>query len=115
MKKDEEIEESWNRKRVVGAIIILAVIIGGLFYMLNNNFHFYKPQATKVLSAKDVKLEDVVQNQITALKKQAASIDVDKIASSSPEVRKLIDDLKALGNLPKNQAKEACFRICDGL
>ncbi|MEK7558679.1 MAG: hypothetical protein AAB521_00060 [Patescibacteria group bacterium] len=114
-RKDEDIEESWNKKRVGVAVVILMGIIASLFYLLNNNFHFYKPQDAKVLSAKDVKLEDVVQNQIMNLKKEALSLNVEEIASSSPQVRKLVDDLKALGDLPKNQVKGACFKICDGL
>ena len=113
-KKDEEIEESWNKKRVGIALIILLVIIGGLLYLLNNKF-FKSVQNTKVLSAKDVKLEDMVQDQIINLKKEASNINVEEIASSSPQIRKLIDDLKALGDLPKNQVKEACLNICKGL
>ena len=113
-KKDEEIEESWNKKRVGIALIILLVIIGGLLYLLNNKF-FKSGQNTKVLSAKDVKLEDMVQDQIINLKKEASNINVEEIASSSPQIRKLIDDLKALGDLPKNQVKEACLNICKGL
>ncbi len=115
-KKDEEIEESWNKKRVGVALIILLAIIGGLVYLLNNKFSFNKSgQNTKVLSSKDVKLEDMVQNQIINLKKEASNINVEEIASSSPQIRKLIDDLKALGDLPKNQVKEACLNICKGL
>lgn len=116
-KKEEEIEESWNKKRVGIALIILLTIIGGLVYLLNNNFPFNNKsgQNTKVLSAKDVKLEDMVQNQVANLKKEASNINVEEIASSSPQIRKLIDDLKALSDLPKNQVKEACLNICKGL
>lgn len=116
-RKEEEIEESWNKKRVGIALIILLIFIAGLVYLLNNNFTFGNKsgQNTKVLSAKDVKLEDMVQNQIINLKKEASSINVEEIASSSPQIRKLIDDLKALSDLPRNQAKEACLNICKRL
>lgn len=116
-RKDEEIEESWNKKRVGIALVVLSTFIVGLFYLLNNNLLLNNKsgQNTKVLSAKDVKLEDMVQNQITNLKKEASGINVEEIASSSPQIRKLVDDLKALSDLPKNQVKEACLNICKGL
>lgn len=112
--KEAEFKESWNKKRVGIALIILLASITGLLYTLNSKF--FKPgQNTKVLSARDVRLEDMVQNQIFNLKKEASNIDVEEIASSSPQIRNLIDDLKALGDLPKNQVKEACLNICKGL
>lgn len=56
-----------------------------------------------------------VQTKIEELKKEAAKVDVQEIASSSPQVQKVLNDLKALENAPKNQAKQTCQQICNSL
>ena len=93
-KKEEKVEESWDKKRVGIALTVLLIVISGLLYLLNNKFLSNNAgQSTKVLSAKDVKLEDVVAGQIMSLKKQASNINVEEIASSSPQMKKLVEDL----------------------
>src|SRR5258708_5449114 len=103
---EEEPEESWNKKRVGITLIVLLLIAAGLIYLYKDSFNFTKPrqiQNTRVLSATDKNLEGFVQRQVQSLKNQAQHIDVGEIASSSPQVRRLIDDLKSLQNLPKDQ------------
>lgn len=113
VEKEEEIEDSWNIKRIGMAFLVGFIIISALVYLTLNNFSFQKSdQKSHVLSAQDEKLEDIFENQIMDIKKQVANLDVEEIASSSPEIRNLIEDLKALGNLPRNEAKEACHKIC---
>ena len=117
--KEVKFEESWNKKRVSIAFIVLLLLAGGAIYLLRNNLFFNtKPQRAqnqKVLSASDQNLEDIIQRQVQAIKQQAANINVEEIASSSPQIQNLINDLKALQNLPKDKAREACYNICKGL
>jgi hypothetical protein len=56
-----------------------------------------------------------IQNQIDSLKSEAQNINVVDIATSSPQVQKVINDLKAIQDYPKNQLKTTCEKICSGL
>lgn len=116
--KEVKFEESWNKKRIGIALIVLLLLAGSAVYLLRNSLFFNtKPQAAQnqMVLASDQNLEDIVQRQVQAIKQQAANINVEEIASSSPQIQNLINDLKALQNLPSSQVKEACFKICNGL
>lgn len=56
-----------------------------------------------------------IQNQINNLKTEAQNINVADVATSSAQVQKVINDLKAIQNYPKNQLKSTCEQICNGL
>lgn len=115
MKKEEKIVESWNKKRVGIALCIILFLIVGVVYFLKNNFSIGKRSQqtaqTRFLSSKE-RFEDVVQGEFDSIKKQAMDIDVGELASSSPQIKRIIEDLKSLQDYPKNQIKEACTQIC---
>lgn len=117
--QEVKFKESWNKKRVGAAFIVLLLLAGGAVYLFRNRLPFdAKPQHAqdrKVLSASDYNLEDIVQKQMQMIKQQAENINIEEIASSSPQIQNLINDLKALQNLPKDKVKEACYNICKGL
>lgn len=116
MKNEEKFDESWDKKKIGIAVLLLILLVGGLAFLLfKPNFEKNVKQDGKVLSAKDENLEEVVENQIEAIKTQAQSLDIEEIASSSPQIQILINDLKALSGLPKNQARETCIKICQSL
>ena len=107
-KKEEEIEESWNKKRVGIAVIILLVFIGGLLYLLNSKF--FKPgQNAKVLSAKDVKLEDMVHNQIVNLKKEASQLELG--CPHFPNIFALGGALELLDSIGQENIKTRIFEL----
>jgi conjugal transfer/entry exclusion protein len=56
-----------------------------------------------------------IQNQIDSLKNEAQNINVVDMATSSPQVQKVINDLKAVQDYPKNQLRQTCEKICSGL
>jgi len=117
--KEVKFEESWNKKRVSAAFIVFLLLAGGAVFLFRNKLSFdFKPQRAqnqKVLSASDYSLGNIVQKQMQMIKQQAENINVEEIASSSPQIQNLINDLKALQSLPKSQLKDACFKICNGL
>ena len=117
--QEVKFEESWNKKRTGLALIVFLLLAGSAVYLLRNslllNAKSERAQNQKVLSASDQNLEGIIQRQVQAIKQQAANINIEEIASSSPQIQNLINDLKALQNLPKDKAKEACYNICSGL
>lgn len=60
-------------------------------------------------------VQDVVSEKFSAIKNQVSSLTVDEIASASPQVKKILNDLKALQEYPKTQAKEFCENMCKSL
>lgn len=60
-------------------------------------------------------IQDAVSEKFSSLKNQVSNISVDEIASASPQVKKILNDLKALQDYPKNQAKEFCENMCKSL
>lgn len=129
--QEVKIKESWNKKRLGVALIVL-LILAGLGYGLKSHFLGGQPTPKQFSNSKSVKgaTSDVSSNgsdesianfgtavgkQLESIKKEAGSINITEIATSSPQVQKIVNDIKNLQNYPGSQAKEACFKICSGL
>lgn len=144
MQETSFIQESWNIKRIGLAIIILAllfgIIYGGKVFVLDKNENLSKSisksgqvaglstkeekKATKEKNEIDLKslfststtdLQANMNQKLDEIKKEANSLDIQEIASSSPQIQKIINDLKSIEDYPKNQAREACQRICESI
>ncbi|MCL6096868.1 MAG: hypothetical protein M1444_04290 [Patescibacteria group bacterium] len=134
MKELKPIEESWNKKRIFFALTVLVILIAGLAVFkvlaLDKSQNFPQNSATKNLKAvKGVStdtnspsqnnsvtgLKTTIQDQLDTIKQEASGINLAEIATSSPQVQKVIDDIKSIQNLPKDQAKSFCQQICSGL
>lgn len=59
-----------------------------------------------------INVQETVQEKIKTLVEQAQEISLPEVASSSPQMQKLVNDLKNLQDYPKSQAKETCQKIC---
>ena len=124
--KEAPVEETWNKKRIFIAILALIVILCFSIFsykrmVLDNNQAFPK-KSIQELSVKGVSSQAEKQavnitkdfeSKLTDIKKEVGKIDIVEIASSSPQVQKVINDLKALQNYPKDQAKDMCEKICN--
>jgi hypothetical protein len=126
MKEAIKIEETWDKKKIVIGIALLLVLLGCLVYFSG----IYKIKSASSENAgsqlkKTVKgvetsinaegIKKAVQQKIEEIKTEAGSIDLVEIASSSPQVQKVINDLKALEKYPSDQAKGMCQKLCDQL
>lgn len=134
MKELRPIEETWNKKRLFLGAIALILLIAGLvsFKILVLDINQNSSQKPISKSSKSVKgestdvnsssqenaasgLKNNIQDQLNAIKQEASSINLAEVATSSPQVQKVIDDIKSIQNLPRNQAKGFCEQICSGL
>jgi uncharacterized protein YpmS len=129
MKELKPIEESWNKKRIFLGLNVLVILIVGLaafkILVLDKNQNF--PQNPALNNSKSVQgastsvnstasnLKTNIQDQINTIKQEASGINFAEIATSSPQVQKVIDDIKSIQNLPRNQAKGFCEQVCSGL
>jgi hypothetical protein len=121
--------ESWNKKKIIITTIILGLLIVGGFYLririLGQNssqiMESVKGATTQEVTLPDVKanVQEVVKEKIDNLKAQVSNLNVSEIASSSPQVQKILNDIQSLEQYPANQAKEFCRqiyeKICGGL
>lgn len=122
--KKEKVE--WDRKKIIftSIIIIFLLFLGyqakSLFLDKNmqvpQNDSFQKEDVKGVsVSNPGPSIKDTVQESINSIKNEAGSINISDIATSSPQIQKVINDIKALQNYPSNELKNTCLKICNGL
>ena len=116
-------QESWNKKRIFAVIFLIILLVSGGFVFKNRilNMHLFSqdPKSVKGASSEERKREDfgmqiqgVVREKIKSLKQEVSSLNIAEVASSSPQIQKIINDIKALEQYPASQAKEICKQIC---
>lgn len=130
MKELHPIEETWNKKRIILGLGILLLVISGLtafkILVLDKNQDssqgLLKKTTTSVkgesanISENPVSgLKTNIADQINTIKQEASNINLTEIATSSPQVQKVLEDIKGIQNLPRNQAKSFCEQVCNGL
>jgi hypothetical protein len=115
---------TWNKKRIVFAIILLILlIIGGLYFrvrVLGARFSLQEKESVKGVSIenKDAEndlgssIKESIKEKINSLKQEVSNLDILEVASSSPQVQKILNDIKSLEQYPTNQIKEICRKIC---
>ena len=139
------VHEAWSKKRIIIGLVTLAILLGGAYgvkkYIFKDksvlsSLSFPEINSTKVAgvstkndssssqdSSKDQPLQLPVSSNLKTgmeqkledFKKEVSGLNVSDLASSSPQIKKVIEDIQGLQQLPKNQAKEACYNICKGL
>src|ERR1035437_9555160 len=117
--EEVNVGESWNKKRVFVAIFLLALLMAGGFY-LKIRFFSQPPESVKGVST-EIKITDpakpniqeVVKEKIDSVKQQVSSLNISDIASSSPQVQKILNDIKSLQQYPTNQVKEICKKLVE--
>ena len=128
--KELKEEEQWDKRKII-LFVVLVFVLAVIGYELKRFFldknsnpnnaavgiasqNGVKGASTQNLpSAQDLKQN--IQNQINGLKTEAQNINIVDIASSSPQVQKVINDLKAIQNYPSSQLKDTCEKVCSGL
>lgn len=127
---NEEVEEKeepfeWDKTRIVEFFVVLGVLlIGGLtakHFLLDANTTPASQAVEGASTSVESQLPSVqdiqqgAQQQVVALQKQASQISVQEIASSSPQVQQILNQIKQLPNVPGNVAKQTCENICNSL
>jgi flagellar basal body-associated protein FliL len=124
-KKKEEVV--WDKKKIIMFLVVVFFILIGAYELklmilgedlgpkaLENSYQ-QNVRGVSIQEPPQESLRTNVQEQINNLKEDAQNINVVEIASSSPQVQKIINDLKAIQNYPSNQIKEVCEKVCSGL
>lgn len=111
-------EEVWNKKRIILSLIIFLLLFGaiGYYYVQNqDSSKDVKGVEQKNAPVRRSELPEIIQEKIQGIKEDAENIQVSEIATSSPQVQKVINDIKEIQNYPQDQAKSMCEQLCDSL
>lgn len=128
MEKDRIVEEEsvWDKKKIIIGFVSAVILLGAGIYFLKPYFasqlHTNSQTSQKSANAQHVKGLSIssfsvpsvsdVQGKIETIQEQITHLDARQIASSSPQVQKIIQDMQSLQQYPRNQAKEMCQQIC---
>jgi hypothetical protein len=126
MKEGKREAVEWDKKKIIlftiGIILLLGiglVVKEMMFAGSQTPGSLSSATSVKGASTENISpLPDIkqgIQNQIDSLKSEAQNINIVDVATSSPQVQKVINDLKAIQDYPKNQLKTTCENICNGL
>jgi peptidoglycan hydrolase CwlO-like protein len=116
-------QESWNKKKIfIATFLLILLIVGGFFLktrILSDQSSRVEKTVKGVSSEKEnvqpdigTSIQEAVKEKINNLQQEVASLDVMEIASSSPQVQKILNDIKSLKQYPINQVQEICKKIC---
>lgn len=131
----DDYEEVWDfRKIAIGVVIVIILLIGGYIAkrlilgeslnpsdMIPKMSSFNKVLGTSTDVAKPVNVsfslptQDAVQQQVKQIQQQVTHLNIQEIASSSPEVKQILQQIQSLPNQTSDQAKQMCYRLCNNL
>lgn len=137
MEKKSFQEEVWDKKKIVFVLVGSTILIAGAIYGTKalglQTLSKFKPnsaikgvntnqQENKNLPKVEIPLQSILsqpkeeaKDKLESIKEEIGKLDVKDIASSSPQVQKVLQDIQSLQQYPRNQAKEMCENICKGL
>lgn len=133
--QEEKMEEFWDiRKIIIGVIILLLLIFGALIgkrilfheSLAPSSFipHLPSVKGIRTFNAPQDSVSHIkislpsqrdVQSQIQTIQQQVTHLNVQEVASSSPQVQAIIKQLQQLPSGPVGQVKDACIRLCNNL
>lgn len=117
-------EESWNKKRIFIAVFLLALLMLGGYFFKTRVLSEKSSQPEKSVEGigaidkniqpePEINIQKTVREKIDSLKQEVSGLNVLEIASSSPQVQKILRDIKSLEQYPVNQARDMCKKICE--
>ena len=123
MKKEEKKEE-WDIKKII--VILFSLIVGFLLVleakrMLLPNMKFLPTSKDVIVEVKkpDIKppvnVQSAVGSKINQIKNSINDINAEEIATSSPQIQKVLHDIQGIKDLPADKAKDQCLKICSGI
>ncbi len=135
------IEERWDKKKILIGVVILflsgvGVVYGKYWYdQASAPKHLLSVQGTStdavsvdspptptpgnqlfklaLPSSQDV--SNSVNQQIQSLQDQVSQINVQELATTSPQIQSIIKQIEALPQIPGQTAKQACMQVCNNL
>ncbi len=125
-KKEPENDYEWDKKRIAVTFLFLAIavlvgvelkkmflpntsILGAA--VQNKSIDVQKPN----VKAPNINFSSDVGSTVSEIKKNIENLNAAEVATSSPQVQKVLKDIQGIKDLPTNQAREMCFKLCSGI
>lgn len=132
---EEQEEYVWDFRKIgIGIVVLLLLIFGGLVakrlimgqsvapesFIPHVSLPSVKgastdPADTPATQTFSLPTQQDVQQQVQQIQQQITHLDVQEIASSSPQVQQVLQQIQNLPKQSSDQVKQACYRLCDGL
>lgn len=131
--KPEFTAQKWNKKKIILTALAVAFLIVAALQLKNYILGDAKGETSAESSSgpsqavEGAKISPTISlptakqigeslgQNLNDIKQELNNINVQDIATSSPQVKKILEDIKALPNYPANQAKDVCLNICNSL
>lgn len=125
MQEESTASKKTNRsakKKFGMGMVILAILLAIVLYQgkvliggkqsvrgekTENQPSFSLPSSSEVKSA--------IEQKVGELQKEVSNLSPLEVATTSPQVQKILRDIKALEGYPRNQAREFCENLCRNL
>jgi len=122
-RKDKEKTEAKN-SLIGGALAIISIVVlllvvkffpgndqmvKGLATDMSENKDIQKLEAERQAATENVK--QTVDERLESVKEEISNLNAADM--TAPRVEKIIRDLESIQDIPKNQAKNACLRVCE--
>lgn len=128
-KKIEDQQEEaleWDKKRIAIAFAVVGLlIVGAIFakrYILGSSQDTTPTQSVQGIHTQNsgsnnslnfsLPTSGDIQAKLGELEQKVTHLTAADVASSSPQVRDIIQQIQNLPNLPKDQAKSVCEKVC---
>ena len=110
-------------------MVFIVIVVGSLIFLSSslflgkNTFNLFGKSVKGISTQRQnnaslpsaSSLQNSLQQKLVDIQQHVSKLNIADIASSSPQVQKLIKDLNALKDYPSNQIKDVCQKICSGL
>lgn len=126
--RTEIIEEEWDKIKIGIGVVCFVLILGGLivgkYFLAQHGIGVSKDvkgaettaEATTVTKKTfSIPTADELQKKFNTIQQQVGHLDVQEVASSSPQIQQILQQIQSLPNLPKNIAREQCISLCSKL
>lgn len=121
-RKEPENDFEWDKKRIAIFLLCFAVFVLAALEVKSRffpNTSILGASTSRSIQKPTVQAPHVDFSRVGAslddIKKNIQSLDAAEIASSSPQVQKVLRDIQGIKDLPANQAREMCLKICSGI
>ena len=125
-RKEEEEDFVWDKKRILialGFILLLifaAKVVKDRFYPETNILGESTTKSMSEIEKPDVQspslnLSSQVNSSLEDVKDSIENMDPEEVASSSPQIQKVLRDIQGIKNLPVDKARDACYSVCSRL
>jgi hypothetical protein len=115
--------QSWNKKKIIIAFFLLAILIIGGYFLKTRILGESSPQVKESVKGATIEeitskpepkvnVQEIVREKINNIRQEVSGLNILEVASSSPQVQKILNDIKSLEQYPANQIKEICKKVC---